>query len=231
MAASLSLRNSNSRWPWRSLAALILLAISLPANAKDATIKNNNTPIKGQSERRTTMAEAFSQHKQSITQRELRVGGTKTRGIDRGNVDDETAVVKGRGGGATGAGKRGGGAARNGNRNDASKISGASRNRNKTPGSGRERNGLKTGHRGGKTGAPRTGVRGTGENRQAIRARAKAMKEENGSSISTVSDTSGKAKRNGESMASAVMRNGITLIPIDGSTLTSASDVKGKANK
>lgn len=211
------------------------------ANSDIIRYKQVVTPMKGQdgNEKKTTMAETFRQHHQQITtQRRMRVRSTKTRSNSNADSNQPSVGNKRRGGvGTGGTNKRGSvnkrtNEAKNNRANN--KVGNRfSRNKSSNVDGGntklRKRNGNKhtgTGRRGGKNGPEtKNGVRG-GNQRNVNRGNT-ATEKENETDGEVPTRSRGKILRNKESIASAVVKKGITLVPVQ----TPAPNEKAKTGK
>jgi hypothetical protein len=198
--------------------------------------KKHDVPQKGLERR--TMADAFYEHKQTVsTQRRMRLGSTKTRG--RGEM---MLVSEQRGNG--GAAAAGGGMKRN---QMSLKTRGGRVGSANSRGVNRNADGARIGKRGNVVGAARIKTRGAGGGGGRIRGgnhqntaknvdRAGKNNGEHPGNLtrgkstnndSENSNTNGKSK-NKESMASAIVKAGITLVPIES---PAGKNTKAKASK
>jgi hypothetical protein len=223
---------------------VLLVSTMIPTADAHSNISRNRhviTPMKGQdgNERKTTMAETFHKHHQQITtQRRMRVRSTKTGRNANANSNVPSVGSKRRGGGGTGGRNKRGSVNKRTNGNKNSRANNnvgnvVSRNKNSNVDGGNtkrgERNGNKQtgkGRRGGKN-RPETknGVRG-GHQRNVNRGNTGTEKGNKADGeISTRSRE--KAQRNKESIASAVVKKGILLVPVQ----TPATNEKAKAGK
>jgi hypothetical protein len=209
-----------------SISRVCLLVLTL---AVLSTSNANNELQKGVERR--TMADAFYEHKQVYNQRRMRMGATKTRG-SRG----EMRTVS----------ERGGGGGRNRNSDGMSVKARGGRDGIRTRG-GRNVDGVRIGARGknadgtsknGNRGidavdgevSVRGAGRGGGNNRlrgvDAGKNRTKTPRVgKNNNDGEHPGNSRVNTRKNGESMASAVLKAGINLVPVESSANTST---KGK---
>lgn len=213
-----------------SISRVCLLVLTLAALS---TANANNELQKGVERR--TMADAFYEHHQVHNQRRMRMGATKTRGgrgqmrtvSERGggggsrNRNSDGMSVKARGGrdGTRTRGGRNADGVRIGAR--GKNVDGTSKNKNRTSGTSDVDMSVRGSGRGGENNRVRGG--NAGKNRTKTPRPGKNDNDGEHPGNSRVG-----TRKNGESMASAVLKAGINLVPVASSANTSSTTGKRK---